>query len=59
MAVSAHLAELAERHRMLEKKIEEALMHPSVDTLEISQLKREKLKLKDAMARLKNGQTEH
>lgn len=59
MAVSAHLAELAERHRVLEKKIEEALMHPSVDTLEISQLKREKLKLKDAMARLKNGQTEH
>ena len=43
----------------LEKQIEEALMHPSVDTLEISQLKREKLKLKDAMARLKNGQTEH
>ena len=59
MAVSAHLTELAERHRMLEKQIEEALMHPSVDTLEISQLKREKLKLKDAMARLKGGQTEH
>lgn len=59
MAVSAHLAELSERHRMLEKKIEEALMHPSVDTLEISQLKREKLKLKDQMARLKDGQTEH
>jgi hypothetical protein len=59
MAVSAHLAELTERHRMLEKKLEEALLHPSVDTLEISQLKREKLQLKDAMARLKNGQTEH
>ena len=59
MAVSAHLNELAERHRMLEKKIEEALMHPSVDNLEINQLKREKLKLKDAMARLRNGQTEH
>lgn len=59
MAVSAHLAELSERHRMLEKKIEEALMHPSVDTLEISQLKREKLKLKDQMTRLKDGQTEH
>ncbi|MGI9426131.1 MAG: YdcH family protein [Hyphomicrobiaceae bacterium] len=59
MAVSAHLAELTERHRMLEKKLEEALLHPSVDTLEISQLKREKLQLKDAMARLKNGRTEH
>ncbi len=59
MAISAHLAELTERHRMLEQKIEEALLHPSVDSLEINQLKREKLKLKDAMARLKNGQTEH
>ena len=59
MAVSAHLHELAERHRMLEKKIEEALLHPSVDSLEINQLKREKLKLKDEMARLRNGQTEH
>ena len=59
MAVSAHLTELAERHRMLEQKIEEALMRPSTDTLELSQLKREKLKLKDAMARLKDGQTEH
>jgi len=59
MAISAHLAELSERHRMLEQKIQEALLHPSVDTLEISQLKREKLKLKDAMSRLKDGQTEH
>ncbi|MGI9409705.1 MAG: YdcH family protein [Hyphomicrobiaceae bacterium] len=59
MAVSAHLNELTERHRMLEKKIEEALMHPSVDSLEINQLKREKLKLKDEMARLRHGQTEH
>lgn len=59
MAVSAHLTELAERHRMLERQIEEALLHPSVDTLEINQLKREKLKLKDAMTRLKDGHTEH
>ena len=59
MAVTAHLAELSERHRMLEQKLEEALTHPSVDTLELSQLKREKLKLKDAISKLKEGQTEH
>ncbi|MEM9354904.1 MAG: DUF465 domain-containing protein [Pseudomonadota bacterium] len=59
MAVSAHLAELSERHRMLEQKLEEALTHPSVDTLELTQLKREKLKLKDAISKLKEGQTEH
>ncbi|MGI9520552.1 MAG: YdcH family protein [Hyphomicrobiaceae bacterium] len=59
MAASAHLSELAERHRVLEKKIEEALMHPSIDTLEITELKREKLKLKDAMARMKSGLSRH
>ena len=59
MAVAAHLAELSERHRMLEQRLEEALTHPSVDTLELTQLKREKLKLKDAINKLKEGQTEH
>lgn len=59
MALSAHLAELAARHKVLEKKLEDALAHPSVDTLEISQLKREKLKLKDEISRLSHGQTQH
>ncbi|MEM7749381.1 MAG: DUF465 domain-containing protein [Pseudomonadota bacterium] len=59
MAVAAHLAELSERHRVLEQRLEEALTHPSVDTLELTQLKREKLKLKDAISKLKEGQTEH
>lgn len=56
MALSAHLAELSEKHRLLEKKIEEAMTHPSVDDLEIAQLKREKLKLKDAITRLSQGE---
>ena len=59
MALSAHLAELSERHKVLEKKLEEALTHPSIDELELSQLKREKLKLKDEMFRLKRDQTQH
>lgn len=59
MALSAHLAELAARHKVLEKKLEDALAHPSVDTLEISQLKREKLKLKDEISRLSHGRTQH
>jgi len=59
MAVSAHLAELSDRHRVLERRLEEALAHPSIDTLELTQLKREKLKLKDAINKLKDGQTEH
>ena len=59
MALSAHLAELSERHKVLEKKLEEAMSHPSVDTLELSQLKREKLKLKDEITRLQRNETRH
>jgi len=59
MTLSAHLAELSERHKNLEARLKEKLQHPSTDTLEINRLKREKLKLKDAIARLKDGPTEH
>lgn len=59
MSLSAHLAELSEKHRLLERKIEEALNHPSTDDVEISQMKREKLKLKDEITRLQHSETRH
>ena len=52
MSVAAHLAELTEKHRLLEKKIEEELARPSADSIQISRLKLEKLRLKDEIARL-------
>ena len=52
MATSAHLAELAQRHRMLEDELAEALQHPSVGDFTLVELKRRKLQLKDEMARL-------
>ena len=55
MSLAAHLAELSEKHRMLERKLEEALTHPSSNDNEIAQLKYEKLKLKDEMVKLKSG----
>lgn len=55
MALSAHLAELAEKHKVLDRTIEEELAHPSSDELKIAKLKREKLKLKDEIARLSGG----
>jgi hypothetical protein len=55
MALSAHLQELSERHRQLERRIEEAVASPGSDDLEIRRLKQEKLKLKDEMARLESG----
>jgi hypothetical protein len=46
------LAELEQRHRMLEDQLAEALQHPSTDDFTLAELKRRKLRLKDEMARL-------
>jgi hypothetical protein len=58
MSIQSHLAELERRHHALETEIEEALSHPSTDTLALSELKRRKLQLKDEIARLK-GESVH
>ncbi len=52
MAMAAHLAELAEKHKSLEDRIDRAIASPGSDDLEIRRLKREKLKLKDEIERL-------
>jgi hypothetical protein len=53
MALDAHLVELSERHRILDRKIEEELARPIADDLKIAELKRQKLRLKDEMERLR------
>ncbi|MEL6299209.1 MAG: DUF465 domain-containing protein [Pseudomonadota bacterium] len=52
MALDAHVAELQSKHRAVARKIEEAQLHPSVDDLTITRLKREKLRLKDQLRRI-------
>lgn len=52
MALSAHLQELSERHRALERRIENEVARPGSDDLVIRRLKQEKLKLKDEITRL-------
>lgn len=52
MALSAHLQELSERHRQLERRIEEETLRPGSDDQAIRRLKQEKLKLKDEIVRL-------
>ena len=52
MAMSAHLAELAEKHRVLEERINQANSSPGTDDVEIRKLKQEKLRLKDEIERL-------
>lgn len=53
MAVDAHLVELTDKHRALEQKIESEMARPLADTMKISELKKEKLRIKDEIARLK------
>ena len=59
MALGAHLAELAEKHRILKRKIEEEVARPGSDDLEIHRLKVEKLKIKDEIARLQQEEVRH
>ena len=51
--VNAHVAELERRHHKLERDIADALAHSSTDDLTIAELKRQKLKLKDEIERLR------
>jgi hypothetical protein len=53
MAMEMHLAELERRHHALEEQIEEAMQHPGIDTLALTELKRRKLSLKDEIERLR------
>ncbi len=59
MAIESHLAELEKRHQALEQQIDEALTHPSTDGLQIAELKRRKLLVKDEIARLKHETVLH
>lgn len=54
MSLQAHLAELEKRHQTIEREIEDALAHPSTDDLQIAELKRRKLLLKDEIAKIRD-----
>ncbi len=59
MAIESHLAELEKRHEALKQEISEALAHPSTDDLEITELKRRKLLIKDEIERLRQDALVH
>ena len=54
MALDARLEELSEKHRALDRKIEEELSRPTADDLKIAEWKRQKLRLKDELERLRH-----
>ena len=59
MALESHLAELHKKHGELERRLDEMKHHPSADDLEIADLKRKKLALKDEIAKLSEQNTHH
>lgn len=56
MSLQSDLAELMAQHKVLETRLADALEHPASTDEEIAALKRQKLKLKDDIARLEREQ---
>ena len=54
MPLQHDVTELERRHQALEREIQDAMAHPSTDTLRVAELKRRKLQLKDEIAKLKH-----
>lgn len=54
MSLASHLVTLRNKHSELSKRIEEMQRSPGSNYLEIAQLKRQKLRLKEDMKRLSN-----
>ena len=52
MALESHLAKLQQKHGEIEQKLDKMAQHPSVDDLEIAELQRRKLQLKDEISKL-------
>jgi hypothetical protein len=59
MSLANHLDELQRKHGDIEREIDNAMTHPSVDDLQIVDLKRRKLALKDEIEKLKAQPTAH
>lgn len=52
MSLSSHIEELHKKHQTLTEKVEEAQRSLSADDLQVTQLKKEKLRLKEEIGRL-------
>ncbi len=62
MSIASHLSALQTKHKTLERQIEDELARPSANEIRVAELKRQKLKLKDEITRLRSrpaGETLH
>ena len=55
MAKEARIRELGFRHTQLECEIENARKSPSIDSLQIAGLKKQKLRIKEELTALRQG----
>ena len=58
-SIAQDLAELHRKHGEIEREIDEALTHPSATDLEIAELKRRKLAIKDEIYKIRAEPTRH
>ena len=55
MALAGHITELSEKHRKLEEMISSEMSHPDWDEVRVAALKKQKLRIKDELERLKGS----
>jgi hypothetical protein len=57
MSMQSHLAELEKKHRALEDELHDLQAHPAADDLQIAELKRRKLQVKDEITKLRQSES--
>lgn len=55
MSLHGRIAELTNRHQKLDQKISEEMKRPAADSLQLRQLKQQKLKIKEELLDLKTA----
>jgi hypothetical protein len=55
MALQGHIQELSDKHRRLEQRIHDEMNHPDWDEAQVAALKKEKLRIKDELERLRSS----
>ncbi len=55
MTLSSHLQELRRKHQSLSEQVEQAQRNPASDDLQIADMKKQKLRLKEEISRLSSA----
>jgi hypothetical protein len=57
MTSSPHLDQIERKYQSLKDQISEARQHPSISDLELAEMKRQKLHLKDELEKLRHSES--